>query len=237
MQPRVGELQNHRRRLARHERDMKIKMNELKKDFIKNVKHTEEGMNFYRSQLNALLELLPTQSSLAALQGLLGKGKTCTSEFVEKSTEYRETLHQLCEHCYELFSNRNKAFKEASILFEDGGEYAEKEVNACIASINDIMYAFEKQISEHKSEIESIRFKQDKCLENFSNFQIIYNEALIDLSMKEGLGKKFGGPRRHAQEKLRSEVNQSTCSEDEINHLIEILKDIGSIELSVSILI
>ena len=68
MQPRVGELQSHRRRLARHERDMKIKMKTLREEFQKEVKKTEQGMVFYHSQVAALLELLPTQSSLAALQ-------------------------------------------------------------------------------------------------------------------------------------------------------------------------
>ena len=63
-------------------------------------------------------------------------------------------------------------------------------------------------------------------------YKITYASALVDLSMKEGLGKKFGKPRRHAQEALRTEVNQSTTSEDEISQLLNILKSIGDIKIS-----
>ena len=75
-----------------------------------------------------------------------------TSEFVDASAEYRADLRTLCEHTHELFENRNKAFRETSILFDDGGDYAEKEVTTCAASISDMMYQFEKQVSTHYAE-------------------------------------------------------------------------------------
>ena len=70
-------------------------------------------------------------------------------EFIDQCQLYRKGLNQLCTNTSELFLSRNKAFKEASVLFEDGGDYAEKEVNICIASIRDIMYTFEKQVNNH----------------------------------------------------------------------------------------
>ena len=231
MQPRVGELQSHRRRLARHERDMKIKMVSLSKDFELQIIETKKGMVFYHQQVEALLELLPTQSSLAALQGLLGKGKNCTSEFQEASEDYCHVLNALVHHTHELFENRNRSFREASILFDDGGDYAEKEVNTCINSINEIMFTFERQVQTHHLEIDSIRKEQKECLKKFDEYKLKYSEALIDLSMKEGLGKKFGAPRRHAQEHLRSEVNRSSSSEKEINHLIAVIKSIGTMQM------
>ena len=115
MQPRVGELQNHRRRLARHERDMKFKMLDLSTNFEMQVVETKKGMVFYHQQVAALIDLLPTQSNLAALQGLLGKGKACTVEFIDQCQLYRKGLNQLCTNTSELFLSRNKAFKEASV--------------------------------------------------------------------------------------------------------------------------
>ena len=117
-------------------------------------------------------------------------------------------------------------------MFEDGGDYAEKEVNICIASIRDIMYTFEKQVNNHHRDVDAIQLQQEECLEEFEKYKITYASALVDLSMKEGLGKKFGKPRRHAQEALRTEVNQSTTSEDEISQLLNILKSIGDIKIS-----
>ena len=72
----------------------------------------------------------------------------------------------------------------------------------------------------------------ETCLQEFEKYKVTYSEALTDLSMKEGLGKKFGGPRRHAQERIRSEVNQSTASESEINSFLNIIETIGTIQIS-----
>lgn len=69
-------------------------------------------------------------------------------------------------------------------------------------------------------------------MQEFEKYKVTYSEALTDLSMKEGLGKKFGGPRRHAQERIRSEVNQSTASESEINSFLNIIETIGTIQIS-----
>ena len=73
--------------------------------------------------------------------------------------------------------------------------------------------------------------EQDECLQAFKNYKKLYAETLVDLSMKEGLGKKFGAPRRHAQEALRSEVNRSTSSENEINEYLNIIDAIGDMSL------
>ena len=227
MQPRVGELQNHRRRLARHERDMKIKMKTLRGQFADMVAETEKGIDFYHKQVDALSELLPTQSSLAALQGLLGQGKECTAVFNEDSAVFRTRLHGLCNDTHELFTNRNRAFSEASVLFEDGGDYASKEVATCEASIADTMFQFEQQMQEHRDAIRVLHTKQTDSLVKFDEYKVVYSEALTDLSMREGLGKKFGAPRRQAQESIRSSLSRSSASEAEINHILDVIEAIG----------
>ena len=83
----------------------------------------------------------------------------------------------------------------------------------------------------HHSTVDRLHLEQDECLQAFENYKKLYAETLVDLSMKEGLGKKFGAPRRHAQEALRSEVNRSTSSENEINEYLNIIDAIGAMSM------
>ena len=95
-----------------------------------------------------------------------------------------------------------------------------------------MMYQFEKQVSRHYSEIDRLHLEQDGCLQAFEDYKKLYTVTLSDLSMREGLGKKFGAPRRHAQEGLRSEVHRSTSSEQEINEYLDVIEAIGSMSMT-----
>lgn len=165
---------------------------------------------------------------MASLQGLLGQGKECTAEFSEASQTFRSRLHELCKSTHELFVHRNRAFSEASVLFEDGGEYAAKEVATCEDSIRSLMFDFENQSQELKKSIDDLYGNQTNALAEFDNYKTAYNEALTDLSMREGLGKKFGAPRRKAQETIRSIVSRSLASEAEIDKILNVIEAIGN---------
>ena len=59
-----------------------------------------------------------------------------------------------------------------------------------------------------------------KCQEQFS---AQYDKSVNDLSMSEGLGQKYGAPRRRAQERIRTEVGRDEQSAGKIDELLAVL--------------
>ncbi len=53
---------------------------------------------------------------------------------------------------------------------------------------------------------------QTRALDAVDAFQAEFDRCLQDLSMREGLGQKYGGPRRNAQERIRSQAAWSAAA-------------------------
>ena len=72
-----------------------------------------------------------------------------------------------------------------------------------------------------------------KTKELIDDFNTKYASNVKDLSMREGLGKRFGGPRRSAQEKIRSEYAWSDAAQQSINDHLQRLKALIAEETNV----
>ena len=57
-----------------------------------------------------------------------------------------------------------------------------------------------------------------------AEFNLAYGDSIKQLSMKDGLGKTFGQPRRLAQERLRSEMTKCEQAQKGLNELLERLE-------------
>ena len=53
-----------------------------------------------------------------------------------------------------------------------------------------------------------LKERQDESLRNQEDFTTVYENVALDLAMSEGLGQKYGAPRRRAGEKIRTAVTR-----------------------------
>jgi hypothetical protein len=70
------------------------------------------------------------------------------------------------------------------------------------------------------AEVESVSEYQMEATKIIKVFKQEYEKCLQELSLKEGLGKKYGAPRRNAQERLRTEVTRDEYSAANVDKLL-----------------
>ena len=76
-------------------------------------------------------------------------------------------------------------------------------------------------VASRQAELAAVGQAQEEALEYLVTFGQAYDNALQDLSMREGLGQKYGAPRRNAQERLRSEMAYCNNGEKRVAALLQ----------------
>lgn len=90
-----------------------------------------------------------------------------------------------------------------------------------MTQINEQIAQQKDKRSEKSKEVQEQSEKRSKEL--IDQFDKEYANYLEDLSAREGTGKKYGKPRRIAQEKLRLEMNKCEQAQINIDRQIDIL--------------
>lgn len=104
------------------------------------------------------------------------------------------------------------------------GGYSEAEINA----IDDMVEGQCREILEISTswQAEVTKFKEEqvqssKCYDEFIDK---YEKVTQDLAMSEGLGQKYGAPRRRAQEQIRTELSRDEQKAGKIDELLATLE-------------
>jgi hypothetical protein len=182
------------------------------------------------------MDALEEQSSLSALQGICARGKEEQLHFSQRFESEIIRLHELAEKSAArlLLSNRN--FCESCTLFENGGSYTTEEVDFAgeiLSKVNDkILQTKEKQ----KVEIQNLYDTKSNST-SFAKFQEKYAEALESLAMKNGLGRKYGAPRRNLQTNIRSLFGKAEEQQVSISALMKRLKAVEEAVDEVSVVL
>ncbi|EQC35858.1 hypothetical protein SDRG_06608 [Saprolegnia diclina VS20] len=229
-QPRAGELVSHRQRHGRHIKNILKKLSVQETAFLE--LHAS-ALACVRDQENALLGLqaqLLMQTSLAALQGLESRSKTTYVEFKSAwadllSTKMRVYLTDepaaLAAMCRELVTTcSHHIFPDLnSVEVISGCDYHPDEVKYVQSLVGETEATIQKAVAHRREMIEALEGLEQGILSLLATFKTRYQTCIQNLSIKEGLGQKYGMPRRNAQERLRSEMSRS----DEMAHSIDSL--------------
>ncbi|KAE9339339.1 hypothetical protein PF008_g11632 [Phytophthora fragariae] len=236
-QPRMGELLNHQQRQERHLRGLWTKVEEQQASFAKRAEEALVHIEHARMAQISFQAQLPLQLSLAALQGLEVKAKKHLGVFKSEAMEKLVTLRTMTDSDLNnlLTSCQDYVRACSSQLFPDltsceiisGCDYHPEEITA----IKEKLFAIEAQardrISEREKQIIGIDNSQGLVLEMWQTFKTRYQACVQSLAMKEGLGQKFGLPRRAAQERYRSEMTRCEARSASINALLASLQSIA----------
>ena len=79
-------------------------------------------------------------------------------------------------------------------------------------------------------EVDALKEQQQQSLSTLETFTAQYDKSALELALSEGLGQKYGAPRRRAQEKLRTMVSRDEQSAGKIDELLAKLDFISSEE-------
>lgn len=220
-QPRMGELLSHRQRQERQIRSVLAKADAQATAFSASAAQALEHAAHVRTKQVACQAQLPMQASLAALQGLEGKSKALLSAFRSESTETLAALRARSETDVAVLRASLQDFVRAcaSQVFPDltscdvisGCDYHPNELAALQDTIAAIESQLHEQVQAREARIAELEQAQAQVLELAQTFKTRYQRCVQTLSMTDGLGQKYGLPRRTAQERYRSEVTR--CDE------------------------
>lgn len=237
-QPRVGELTSHTQRLDRHVRSLLKKVATHQVAFDSRVSDTLASIERSRVTFVGCNAQLPMQLSLAALQGLDVKFNKLLTVFRSESETQRQQLQSQTESELNAVAASAQDFVNAcsAQLFPDltgtdvmaGCDYHPLEIDALREQLATTETGIREQLALRSLSMEDLAEKQLQVLQLSSAFKARYQSCLQSLSMKDGLGQKYGLPRRSAQERYRSETTRCDERSAKIDELLVTLKSLSA---------
>ena len=209
MQPRSGELLYHKQRHERHVRSVLLKNSNHDFSFNAHINEFILLTRAYSRKMKNFTAVLKEKTNLASLQGVL-RGAKLESNLYNKDAEVlRSVLMKFVKDEPRTLIELGRIFLASCLTFANGGDYNEDEIQLERESLNKIDTVVLESVQERALEVKRIFAVEKLAWVHLNTFQSSYEECIVQLSIKEGLGRKFGAPRRNAQEKLRSEISKS----------------------------
>jgi hypothetical protein len=230
MQPRIGEISAHRKRLERQKRNVMQRHATHNKKVQVIVNTSNEQIKLFISQLQTLTDMLKTQSSLAGLQGVMKRCKDSVKEFDEKCSAIMKELHPYVDSEPRQLVESNARFISTCLTYEDDGDYDVEEVDICKSALNKIDKKCALDVEERVNTISNLSPEHQNTRNNFSIFEKKYMLAVKDLSMREGVGKKYGQPRRKFLESIRTISTFTERAKQKLDNAILVTSNVCQME-------
>jgi len=176
--------------------------------------------------LAQLKATLPEHNSIAALQGVDTRQRKLVAQFELDFEDYVDRLSSyltiepegLLQGC-EMMINQCKTFDE-------GGDYDETEIEFLRESLEPPRELIRSCVGERRTRLEELEEQKAQSLAGLGDYRDKYAKAQLELSLREGLGQKYGAPRRNAQEQLRTEITRDEAAADLIDSLLDSLESL-----------
>lgn len=225
--PREDELLAHAERLQRHSAAWRERAQAQADAFDREAGEARSHTDSFAKRLEALQASLPAQASLAALQGVQSRAKGAAASFEVEAAAWRDRLALHADAEPRKLRTLNREFLRACPLFAEGGSYDAAEQ----AAVRDDLAALEasvldKDVDRRRSDTETVAEGQREALARMATFDRAFEEALRSLSMRQGLGKRFGAPRRRCTERLRTIVAWSNAEAKAIDARLDELQSL-----------
>ena len=222
---RLIEIKRHFSRWDRHLEEITKKKSHNTEESSQIAQRLKEELNNYKTRQEELRKQLPGCVNLAECQGLMRRSKDLELQLFQNANE----LHNQAFHIYDFQCNRivfqNNEFIESLQLFENGGNYDKEEVEYYRQKTLIIDKEINDLKEKWKNDFESIMKRIDiERLDPIKVFEKDYNLVIENIAAKDGMGKKYGAPRRSAQEKIRAEMTKCEKAQAGIDSLVSGLK-------------
>jgi len=226
--PREAELLAHAQRLERHCRAWRERAEKQGRAFDREGQAARDHTAAFRDRLSALQGSLTAQASLAALQGQQNRAKALLVSFETEAQGWRSRLGSYAGAEPGRLLTLNREFLRTCSRFAEGGEYDDAEVRDVRDALAGMEGELSSDVERRRGAAEEVAAAQREAAAAMEGFAAAFDEALRALSMREGLGKKFGAPRRQCTERLRTVLGWSDVEErrvgsrlDELEGLVE----------------
>lgn len=222
--PREGELIEHRLRLDRHVRRVQEKDSELQQAFDGWQADAKAGIEQTMERVAALESSLPTQTNLAALQGVAQRCRQLKIAYQSENEASTKAAHKRVAEDTAKLMSLGEDFIASCTRFSEGGVYDGDEVQLYQNDLSALHEQLQASSATRDAAVAAVEAQQAGSYSRFDAFTIAYDKALKDLSMREGLGPKYGAPRRDATSTIRTAIAHSEEVASQIDMRLEELR-------------
>lgn len=222
-QPREAELLGHEEKTWRLIQNIQEKMIYVQKRFEINITTGKERCDVYKTEVADLETFITTEKfrNLAKLQGVEVKARGLYISFQAASAKRVADIKKILDEVGPIIAYAMD-FRKICPPQEPGveGGYSPAEIleieTLMIGQCDDCRAI----VLEWQDELSSLAQLQDETSLVQGQFTKKYEKVAQDLAMSEGLGQKYGAPRRRAQERIRTEVSRDESSAGKIDEML-----------------
>lgn len=224
-QPRETELLSHEEKTWRHIQNIQQRMIDLQKKFNFRLEEAKKSCDDCVNDLTALRNSLSNSKfrNLAALQGVDMKARAVSISFQSTCAANVTALRKLTTEDVAIVVSFAMEFRKICPPQAPGveGGYSEAEILEIEALVVGQCEEAKKVAGEEWLRlIDQLIEQQEQSLLSYGEFTKRYEKCAQDLAMSEGLGQKYGAPRRRAQERIRTEISRDEQAAGKIDELL-----------------
>ena len=218
---RTAEINKHHKRLERHMAEVQGKLEQQSKEFSELKSFLDSQVKQYQEVLAQAKEALTTAQTLSELQGIHLRVRDAQQLLFINEQKSVRRMDQLAAEEVDLLLRANREFLGSFVLISASGDYSEGEVKYYMDKVEPVNKAFSDTKASRAAETATYRTTMAREREEpITKFNKEYDTALENLAAREGLGKKYGAPRRSAQEKLRAEMTKCEVAQSGMESLV-----------------
>lgn len=204
--PREGEILSHHQKYQRFIRSLVDKNSEDDRKFQAVMKEYRKELDIYKLSMIQLTEALPKQNNLSNLEGIHTRARELKEKLIKKSKDTHKKVLEYTELGPQKLRDSCTQYTNESILFSKGGEYDDEEVETDKKGFEEWLSGLDEIVKDRNEMIKSLTENENRETEKFPEFDKLVEKYVLDLSLRDGVGIKYGAPRRRLSEELRSEM-------------------------------
>lgn len=226
-QPREAELLGHEEKTWRHISNIHDRVKVVKNKVDSEMQDTKRTFDEYvRDMANLKNALNNPFKTLAALQGMDVKARGLTLQFQSKCQNHFAKLGKLASEdaaAVKAFALDFRKICPPQIPGKEGG-YSESELDEIEKLVRGQCDEIDNIVLSWQSETQQMKEEQTAKEKITIEFATKYEAKALELSLAEGLGQKYGAPRRRAQARLRTEVSRDEAAAGQVDELVATLE-------------
>jgi hypothetical protein len=223
-QPREAELLGHAEKTYRYIQGIHDRMIEVQREVVMTINQADDKIEGYKKEIVKLTEHVSTGTfrNLAMLQGIEVKARGVHLSFQSDAVKRTDRLLRMITAEVDAIVAYAMDFRKVCPPQVPGveGGYSEAEILEIEEMVKGQCEEANSVQEEWKVERQELMDRQKESLTVHTTFTETFEKVAQNVAMSEGLGQKYGAPRRRAQERIRSEVARDERNAGKIDEML-----------------
>ena len=225
--PRLNDLEKHEKKLERHKNEIIDKNNKTNEDDKNLLDKIEKDFNDLKEQNEKLGKGMEEQDSDKGLEDQYKKFRANYYDFMADLEENENKLKSYTDNIPKEMQNSNENFLVSLKPISKGGTYSDREIEFNKNELEKLNNDVIKNGKEEREKLNDEKMKgiRDECEAFMKNIIEKYNTAKDNIMAKDAIGKKFGSPKRLANDIIINIKIKCNQAQEGLLFLFEKLKN------------